>query len=221
MKFSLRTVSGIFCAIVSVQGGICLGQTAPGVAAATAPATAPKKASAQTAAPAPTGQNSAPKPYTFGPLDVLQVSVWNAQNLSGIFDVGSDGTIQYPILGPVKVEGLSQTEAAHMLREKLVGPVFRETEPPEVNVQLLRNNSKKYFVYGQVGHPGEFPLVTEMTVMEALANVGGFTPLANRKKIRILRGTEVHYFNYEEVSKGKKLQQDIKLQNGDRIFVDD
>jgi polysaccharide export outer membrane protein len=221
MKFSLRTVSGIFSVSLFIQGGACPAQTAPGVAAATAPKQTPAKAGAKgnNGAIAPPPANNEPKPYTFGPLDVLQVTVWNAPNLSGIFDVGPDGTIQYQILGPVKVDGMTQPEVAHMLREKLVGPVF--TEPPEVNVQLLRNNSKKFYVYGSVGHQGEFPLVADMTVMDAIANFGGFSTFAKTNAIRIVRGTTTYKFNYKEVSKGRKLEQNIKLQNGDRIFVDE
>ena len=90
---------------------------------------------------------------------------------------------------------------------------------PEVNVQVAQVHSKRYFVYGEVGRPGEFPLVQETTVMDALSNVGGFRDFANPKKIYVLRGTQKFNFNYKDVSNGKNLEQNIVLQNGDRIFV--
>jgi polysaccharide export outer membrane protein len=70
-----------------------------------------------------------------------------------------------------------------------------------------------------VGHAGEYPLVQETTVMDALSSVGGFAPFGNKKKIYILRGTQRFNFNYNEVSKGKHMEQNIALENGDRIFV--
>jgi polysaccharide export outer membrane protein len=90
---------------------------------------------------------------------------------------------------------------------------------PEVDVQVLKVNSKRYFVYGGVGRPGEYPLVEETTVMDALSIVSGFKDFANKKKIYVLRGTQKFNFNYNEVSKGKNLEQNIQLQSGDRIFV--
>jgi polysaccharide export outer membrane protein len=173
--------------------------------------------------PKPASDSS--KPYVIGKLDVIEVDVWGAPNLSGVHDVGPDGTFQMPILGAVKADGLTETELNQLLRQKLVGPVF--TEPPEVVVQVLRINSKKFYVYGAVGHQGEYPLNGDITVMDAIANFGGFTPFANKKKIRIVRGpdasgkVQTFKFNYEEVSHGKKFEQNIKLMPNDRIYVDE
>ena len=55
--------------------------------------------------------------------------------------------------------------------------------------------------------------------MDALASAGGFKDFANTKKIEIHRGTKKFLFNYKDVSKGKNLEEDIELENGDRIIV--
>ncbi len=71
-----------------------------------------------------------------------------------------------------------------------------------------------------MGRPGEYPLDRDdTTIMDALSEVGGFKDFANKKKIRLLRGTKTFLFNYQEVSRGKHMEQNILLQNGDRIFV--
>lgn len=165
----------------------------------------------------PSLEDASVKHYVIGPLDVLDVRVWKDPNLSGTFDVGPDGMISLPLLGQVKADGLTLADLTHTIRTRLAASVFECA--PEVNVQLLRNNSKKYFIYGGVLKQGEFPLNTEMTVMEAFANCGGFKDFANLKKIYILRGSKKIPFNYKDVSHGKNMEQDIKIQNGDKIFV--
>jgi len=176
----------------------------------------PANLSAEGKAPtAKADANPAKKAYVIGPLDVLIIKVWNQANLSGPFDVGPDGMISLPLIGQVKADGLTTRQLEEVLTQRL--KEFLNT--PEVNVQVARVNSKRYFVYGEVGRPGEFPLVQETTVMDALSNVGGFRDFANTKKIYVLRGTQKFNFNYKEVSKGKNLEQNILLQNGDRIFV--
>jgi polysaccharide biosynthesis/export protein len=92
-------------------------------------------------------------------------------------------------------------------------------EDPEVNVQVARINSKKFYIYGGCLRQGEFPLNGNMTVLDAFANCGGFKDFANLKKIYILRGAEQLPFNYKDVSHGKRMEQNRQLQNGDRIFV--
>jgi len=201
--------------------------------AATAPQTAATPAKGQpapTPKPAADGNPSGAKetashagtkaPYVIGPLDVIGVKVWNNPNLSGPLDVGPDGMISLPLVGQIKADGLTKEQ----LKGALAGRLGEFLNSPEVDVQVLKVNSKRYFVYGGVGRPGEYPLVEDTTIMDALSNVGSFKDFANTKKIRIQRmlptgATQEFKFNYKDVSKGKNMEQNIQLQNGDRIFV--
>jgi polysaccharide export outer membrane protein len=170
----------------------------------------------------PSPDTSSAKAYVIGPLDVLEIKVWQDANLSGIFDVGPDGMISLPLVGQINADGITQADLTRTIRTRLAGTVFECA--PEVNIQVLKVNSKRYSIYGGVLKTGEFPLVTDMTVMDAFANAGGFKDFANQKKIYILRKnakgppTKID-FNYKKVSQGKNADQDIKLQNGDKIFV--
>jgi polysaccharide biosynthesis/export protein len=89
-----------------------------------------------------------------------------------------------------------------------------------VSVQMKAIRSSKYYITGNVGRTGMFPLVVKTTVLEALTLAGGLGEWANKKKIVILRGKERLFFNYTEVIKGKKLEQNIEVQNGDFIIVE-
>ena len=80
-------------------------------------------------------------------------------------------------------------------------------------------NSKKFFITGQVNRPGQYPLVVSLRVFDALNAAGGFRDFANTKDIVIARGGTRIKFNYNDVLKGKKLEQNIPIENGDTIIV--
>jgi len=196
-------------------------------AAGPKPAPEPEKSAAGVPAAGATTPAKSPvaesghKPYIFGPLDVVIVKIWNLDKLSGVYSIGADGMFSMPLVGTIKAEGMTTRQLTDAVTQRLKDCCLNNPEGV-VDVQVGKNNSKRFYVYGSVGRQGEYPLDREdYTVMDAMANVGGFGAFAKRKKIRILRGTKTFYFNYEEVSKGKKLDQNIVIQNGDRIFVDE
>jgi polysaccharide export outer membrane protein len=90
---------------------------------------------------------------------------------------------------------------------------------PEVSVQVVQVNSRKFTLQGEVRKPGTFPFSAPITVLEALAEGGGFSDWANTKKIYILRNGKRLKFNYKDVSHGKHSEQNVTVQNGDEIFV--
>lgn len=200
--------------------------TPPAPAAAPAePAAANQAARANNAPPknVPAAARSAgaaaePKAYVIGPLDVLYIKVWKQPDLSGAVNVGPDGMISLQLVGEIKADGLTAKQLQGVITQKLKECCVNNPEG-EVDVQVAKNNSKRYYVYGGVLKPGEYPLDRDTSVMDALSLVGDFKDFANKKKIRILRGTKTFYFNYDEVSKGKHMEQNILLENGDRIFV--
>jgi polysaccharide export outer membrane protein len=94
---------------------------------------------------------------------------------------------------------------------------------PQVTVIVTQINSQRVFVIGEVLRAGAFPLVPGTTILQALANAGGFTTFANVKKIHVMRmvnGKQTEFpFNYRDVVKGENSDQNIKLQPGDTIVV--
>ncbi len=176
--------------------------------------------------PAPPGRSSTPsvaplqaslkpRPYIIGPLDVLEIRVWNDQKLSGMQDVATDGTISMQLVGILNANGLTVAELTAALKEKLSAIIIE----PEVSVQVVRINSKKYSIHGGCARQGEFPLIGEVTILDAFANCGGFKDFANLKGIYVLRGSQRIKFNYRDVIRGKHMEQNIQLENGDRIVI--
>lgn len=194
--------------------------------AATAPTPAqpthpPVPAAAKTpaATPAAAGKSGAASnvssTYVLGPNDIVGVTVFDEAHLPGTYVIGPDGQMSMPLIGAFRAVGLTLTELNELIAEKLKGFI----NDPVVNVQLLRNNSKQYTVMGAVNKTGPFALLRQTTILDALATCGGFREFANSKKIYLMRGSNKFYFNYNDVSKGKHMEQNIPIEDGDYIIV--
>src|SRR6266852_5988835 len=156
-----------------------------------------------------------PNKYVIGPEDILFIKVWREPDFTAAVAVRPDGKITMPLVGEVQAGGLTPQQLTKNLTEAL----GKYINNPDVNVFVQDVRSKKYYIDGEVSRPGFQPLVTPTTVLEALSHAGGFKEFANTKKIRILRGSQVFKFNYNQVTKGQHLEQNIYVENGDHIIV--
>jgi polysaccharide export outer membrane protein len=129
--------------------------------------------------------------------------------------VRPDGKVNLLLVGEVDASGLTPVE----LEARITKAYEKVLKNPIISLQVQKVESKRYFLSGEVGKAGAFPLVRPMTVLEAITLAGGLREFANGKKIVIMRGTERIKFNYSEVIKGKKLEQNIQLLPDDHIFV--
>jgi polysaccharide export outer membrane protein len=172
------------------------------------PQTETKDKLPQTAAPVD------PNTYSIGAEDVLEIKVWREPDLSGAVKVRPDGKVTLPLVGDIQAAGLTPMQ----LRQKAIEAFSQILNAPQVIVQVLSVESKKYYVSGEVGKSGPYSLVTPTTVLEALS-IAGFKEWAKKGSIVVMRGTERLKFNYSQVVKGKNLEQNILLQDGDHIYV--
>jgi polysaccharide export outer membrane protein len=156
-----------------------------------------------------------PKTFQIGAEDILFIQVWREQDFTRQAIVRPDGKITMPLIGELQAEGLTPDQLTVRLTESLT----KFLNNPQVNVTILAVNSKKYWVNGEVNRPGSFPLAVPTRVLEALSNAGGFREFANLKKITVLRKGQLLKFNYKDVIKGKHMEQNILLENGDFIIV--
>jgi polysaccharide export outer membrane protein len=177
---------------------------------------------AKLAAPKPTPDIKIPgaapidaKTYVIGAEDVIFVKVWRDNDVSGQFLVRPDGRISVPLIGDVTATDRTPEQLEKDISERLA----KYIKDPQVNVGILSVGSKKYFILGEVNKPGSFSLVVPTNVLEALVNAGGFRDFANTTKIVILRGNKRFTFNYKQVTRGKKPEQNILLEPGDKIIV--
>jgi len=157
--------------------------------------------------------------YSIAPEDVLTIDVWKEPEISRTVPVRRDGKISLPLLNDLQAAGLTPTQLGSEIVERLRATIVH----PQVTVIVAQMSSLRIYVLGQVNRGGAYPLVPDMTVMQALSIAGGFTPYANVKKIQVMRkGNGVdHIFvvNYKEVTSGRKTEQNIQLKPGDTIVV--
>jgi len=174
------------------------------------------------ASPSPSSQTQlmsvATPGYVIGADDVLLVSVWKEPDLTITLPVRPDGNISLPLLSDVPAAGLSPTQLAASITEKL----RKYVADPRVTVIVTQINSQKVYVTGEVLHTGAIPLLPHMTVLQALSDAG-FTQFANTKGIYVLRdeGGQQRKIrvNYKRLVKGEAMDQNIILKPGDTIVV--
>lgn len=159
--------------------------------------------------------------YLISGADLLQITVFGEKDLDRQARVGQNGVITFPLVGPVKVGGLTVPVAEAALAAKL-GDYLKN---PQVTVFIKEYGNKKVFVFGQVAKPGaiELPTETKMTVLEAVSQAGGFTRIAAPDRTRVVRNVNGKSESYEiEVSaitkRGEK-QKDLALEPNDIVFV--
>jgi polysaccharide biosynthesis/export protein len=157
--------------------------------------------------------------YVIGPQDMLDINVWKEPDMTRVVPVRPDGKISLPLINDVQAAGATPQQLAADVTTKL----RKFLTEPQVTVIVTQINSQRVFVIGEVLHAGAFQLVPGTTVLQALANAGGFTTFADVKKIHVMRlvngkHTELP-FNYREVLKGDNPDQNIKLEPGDTVVV--
>jgi polysaccharide export outer membrane protein len=207
MKFSLA--AAILTLFVAMAAGAQ--QNAVG-----SPSTGDSTAANSTAAAQPVQSNDS---YVIGPQDVLDISVWKETELTQTVPVRPDGKISMPLLNDVQAAGLTPVQ----LKAQITEGLKKFLANPEVTVIVTQINSQRVFIMGEVTHAGAYPLLPQMTILQALSSAGGFTQFANLKKIYMFRmenGKQVNYpFNYRDVIHGKNTNQNVELKAGDTIVV--
>jgi len=183
---------------------------------------ATQTASAKPAANRPEGVNppvKVGKDYVIGADDVLDVSVWKEQDLTRTLQVRPDGKISMPLLGDVQAAGLTPSQLAQTVSDKLK----RYLTAPQVTIILTQINSQRVYVTGEVTRPGAYPVLPGMTILQAITSAGGLTQFANAKKIFLMRDEnhiQTKYpFSYKEVLDGRKADENLPVKAGDTIVV--
>lgn len=123
--------------------------------------------------------------YRLGPGDRLRISVFNREELTGEFTVGTQGRLSYPLVGEVEAAGQTVPEFTDRLTQHLSNGFVRD---PIVNVEIAQY--RPFYILGEVNRPGAYPYSPGMTVMGAVATAGGFTYRANSRRVYIQRPGE-------------------------------
>jgi polysaccharide export outer membrane protein len=159
--------------------------------------------------------------YRLGPGDTIRISVFQNPNLTLESRVSGDGTINYPLIGTVKIGGMTIALAEKTIAKALEDGNF--IKRPQVSILPLQVRSSQVSVVGLVNHPGRFPLETFSTrVSEMIAIAGGISPGA--ADVAILTGERAGKPYYKEIDIAglflhKKLDEDVVVTGGDVIYV--
>ena len=175
------------------------------------------KAAAQTAAQE--ALSSYGPDYLIGPGDILDISVWKEEALTKAVVVLPDGKISFPLIGQVDAAGRTVDDLKQEISKRIVKFAPKE----EVNIEVKQVNSMLVYVIGRVNQPGRFVLNTNVDVLQALSIAGGLNPFAKRSQIKVFRKeggkTMILRFNYDEVTDGERLEQNVTLKRGDVVVV--
>jgi polysaccharide export outer membrane protein len=157
--------------------------------------------------------------YQVQPGDVLTVTVWKETDLTGDLLVRPDFGLSFPLVGELDARG----KTVDQLRAEIAERLKKYIPSPVVTVATKAVAGNHIYVVGKVQRPGEYPVVRNVDVMQALSLAGGATPFAAVNDIIVLRraaaGQIVLHFQYNDVARGRDLGQNVVLQPGDTVVV--
>jgi polysaccharide export outer membrane protein len=156
--------------------------------------------------------------YVIGREDVIAVEVWKDPSLSAKVPVRPDGKISLPMIGEVQAEGRTAGDLKSEITQRLKPMV----EQPVVSVMVSEINAAKFYVLGEVAHPGAFPVRGQVSVIQALALAGGPTEYADPRSVVVIRpgrnGKEARYkVDAKDVLAGHA--RALPLEPGDTVYV--
>lgn len=136
--------------------------------------------------PAPLRQDltAADRPALIGPLDTIQVDVFNVPELSREVQIDASGRIAMPLIGTIDARGRTAAEVSDAIETSLRGRYVRN---PEVTVNIKSSVSQVVTIDGQVVEPGLYPVTNQMTLMRAIASAKGMSEFARQDDVVILR----------------------------------
>jgi polysaccharide export outer membrane protein len=137
--------------------------------------------------------------YRIGRQDLLEISVFDVEELSQTVRVANDGTIRMPLLGLLDVAGQTKSEVEELIAKQLAD---RYVQDPQVTVFIKEYESKKVAVSGAVKAPGRYEMLGQKTLLEMISEAGGLD-----KDL----GKEIIIFRRDEAGKTRQIPVNLEL----------
>ena len=159
--------------------------------------------------------------YLIQPGDLVEIKVYKEEDMERTLRVATNGSITFPLIGNVKIAGLTVSDAEQKLEKDL--QAYLKT--PSVSFLIKEYANKTVYVLGQVKKPSSIPILPEktMTLLEAITSAGGFTDVAAISKVKILRmenGVQKSIeVDVSQITKEGNKQYDVPLKPADVVFV--
>jgi len=157
--------------------------------------------------------------YILGFGDELEISMFRHEEMNRNIKILPDGKIQYPLVGNIRVEGLTVNQLKELLRERLL----KYFVDPQIDINVTSTGSQKILVLGEENRPGVYQLEGPKTVIEAVSEAGGFTLDAKEKNVMLIRGVPSNpqptILDIEAALKKRDMAQNVALQKWDIVYV--
>lgn len=160
--------------------------------------------------------------YVLKPSDVIEVEIYQEEELDKTVRIEGDGTISLALVGKIEVAGLTVSDAKALVTEKYNRDYLVD---PQVSILVISFSPKVVRVLGSVNNPGvvEMPYDRSFTVTEAIAEARGISRLGNPKALKIKRVIDDENFQQIDINFSKILtdpnSEDIVLEENDTIWV--
>jgi polysaccharide biosynthesis/export protein len=181
-------------------------------------------------APKPVAVSQQPD-YQVGPQDVLTITVWDQNDLSGKFTVETDGSFTFPLIGRIQAGGLTLRQVETELKKRLADGYFKN---PQLTVAVDTYRSQRVFITGEVRTPGPYTLTGDMSLIEALSRAGSTTQFAGNEVVIVraadgkaatgpllpnqVEGATTIRIDLKDLQSGG-LSKNVPLKDGDTIYV--
>jgi polysaccharide export outer membrane protein len=160
-----------------------------------------------------------PEEFVLGPGDKISIQVWRHEDLDREVTIAPDGSITYPLVGRVVVDGSTYSELVQMLHDAIA----QYYEDPQVTVNIVEIKNQKVMVLGEVSTPSVLQLSTQMSILEALTLTGGINPSAKTSNVLLIRGgvdsASLFTVDVESIYTQGNIDQMVFLRKGDIVVV--
>ena len=159
--------------------------------------------------------------YLIQPGDLVEIKVYKEDDMDRTLRVTTNGSITFPLIGNIKIAGLTVSAA----EQKLENALQAYLKTPSVSFLIKEYANKTVYVLGQVKKPSSITILPEktMTLLEAITSAGGFTDVAAISKVKILRMEDGVQKSIEvdvsQITKDGNKQLDVPLKPADVVFV--
>jgi polysaccharide export outer membrane protein len=154
--------------------------------------------------------------------DLIAIDVYKEPDISSNFEVDAKGCINHPLLGVVHIEGLTLEEVDKKIHDLLAKDYIVK---PLVSVSVASSSGRPVMVFGEVRRPGSYELLAgkQHTLLQIIAQAGGFSNIAARDRVRIVRVIDgkKHTIKVKtsDLLRGRNGVRDINLMPGDVVTV--
>lgn len=154
--------------------------------------------------------------------DMVNIDVYGEKNISRAYEISKDGSINHPLLGHVTLIGLTLTDAKNLIHSLLAADYLVD---PVVSVSIKSSSRRPIMIFGEVKNPGAYEMSDgkHHTLLQVIALAGGFTDIAARDKVRIVRKSagkdQAFVIRVTDLLHGKNGRNDVNLKPGDVITV--